>query len=385
MANSNALYYPFSRCLDANVLKQLLLLFDTVTFLDAVDDDRHREFLFREVEHNHAGFLAYRDLGAAMPWLRSEGVVDVRSPSTLDAFYKDITADAILSDLLDKSWVAEADPRKFRLATQYYEGQPCWNVFKPKLLDNVVEALREREEFRHHLLFDGGDRYAWELSYSAGSSVGINIHLSVADQLGLAPVTDSRLHHMLMLRKLSRSFEVDRSLSGFDDFVEAVSQRAMIKIVDAILPAGRIELLSLEDVMRFREETKALRHDFVDAVTQTVTKQIDPSKPIESERVVASVTEALAERARVYGGELAGVRDRLWPRLIEGLGAPVPLLAAGTAALAASVIGGPAHVVAASILALGPLKAATEWLAERSKAGRSASPAVAYLSRIRTI
>ena len=34
----SGLYYPFSRCVDANALKQLLLVFDCITFLDPVED-----------------------------------------------------------------------------------------------------------------------------------------------------------------------------------------------------------------------------------------------------------------------------------------------------------------------------------------------------------
>ena len=34
----SALYYPFSRCVDACALKQLLLIFDSVTFIEPVDD-----------------------------------------------------------------------------------------------------------------------------------------------------------------------------------------------------------------------------------------------------------------------------------------------------------------------------------------------------------
>jgi len=50
-----ALYYPFSRCIDASALKQLLLVFDSVTFLDPVDDDEWRAKLFRDLEKVEVG------------------------------------------------------------------------------------------------------------------------------------------------------------------------------------------------------------------------------------------------------------------------------------------------------------------------------------------
>ncbi len=58
-----ALYYPFSRCIEPSALKQLLLIFDSITFLDPVTDDEWRAKLFRDLETTEdLKFEKYRSL-----------------------------------------------------------------------------------------------------------------------------------------------------------------------------------------------------------------------------------------------------------------------------------------------------------------------------------
>ena len=46
----SGLYYPFSRPIDIASLKQMLLVFENVVFLDPVDDDSWRAKLFQDLE-----------------------------------------------------------------------------------------------------------------------------------------------------------------------------------------------------------------------------------------------------------------------------------------------------------------------------------------------
>ena len=59
------LYYPFSRCIQPTSLKQLLLVFDEVTFVDPVDDAQWRAKLFADLESYDAEFAPLRVLAAA--------------------------------------------------------------------------------------------------------------------------------------------------------------------------------------------------------------------------------------------------------------------------------------------------------------------------------
>jgi hypothetical protein len=77
----SALYYPFSRCIDSCALKQLLLVFDSVTFLDPVPDEAWRAKLFRDLEvAEDPRFCTYRHLEGLLAELRDEGVISVRKP-----------------------------------------------------------------------------------------------------------------------------------------------------------------------------------------------------------------------------------------------------------------------------------------------------------------
>ncbi|MBS1058045.1 hypothetical protein [Gluconobacter kondonii] len=381
MLSSDALYYPFSRCMDSSTLKQYLLLFDSLTFLDAVDDDQWRGQLYKELEDKHRGFLAYRDLADAMPWLRKEGVIKVQSPSSMASTHDDLTVAATISDLADPTWVKAADPRRFGLATTRLHGVPSWHVFRPKIPRAFEAALFEQDEIHTHLLQPGTEGTSWQLSYAAGSSLSINVHLAAAEQLGLAPITDSILHHELMLRKLARRDTSTVSISDVSDISGTLTQRTIFNIIGQVLPAPQLAQLALQDVLEFRSRTQELRREFIADVARIIAAEIEVGKVGESERIVARVTNNLVESSRVYGSEMTAVRDKLWPKLIEGIRAPTAI-ATSTAGLAGSYISGSGYVLAASVIlhALSPLKSALEWRAEKNKAQNSRS-AIAYISK----
>jgi hypothetical protein len=211
------------------------------------------------------------------------------------------------------------------------------------------------------------------------------VHLAAADALGLSPITDSPLHHELILRKLARGASSTTSIEQFDDLSEALTQRAVFKIMGQILPAEKLQQLALQDVIEFRSRTEQLRRDFVADVGRIVGAEIEIGKIGETEKVVARVTNSLMEIARVYGSEMSATRDKLWPKLIEGVMAPATV-ATSSAGLVASYITGSGYVLAASVLlhALGPLKTGLEWRADWNKV-HSARSAIAYLSKARAL
>lgn len=383
MSGLNALYYPFSRCIDDRALKQFLLVFDSITFIDPVDSDCDREELFVDIEHEHSLYARYRDVSHAMPLLRSEGVVKIHTPERLRSLNDKMTVAATLSDLEDQNWVREADPRKYGIPTQSFLGQPCWNVFKPKLPNEFLEAL-ECSKLRDHVFTNGGDHYAWQLSYAAGSSVGLNVHLAAAEELALAPVTDSLLHHYLLLQKLQRGGGAGLTPASVSRISNAVTQRTIFNIIERILPSDNLNELSIDDVLRFCRESKPMREEFIREVGGVISSELDPERPVLSEALVSKVTSEIVGRAERYGCELKGVRDKFWPKLMGGAMDPGPAVG-GAAALAASYITSSGYVLIASIVisALGPLKSIAEWRAESNKARTSDSTAIAYLSRVR--
>src|SRR6266852_5588400 len=98
----SALYYPFSRCIDACALKQLLLVFDSVTFLDPVEDDEWRAKLFRDLEKvEDSRFAAYRELEQPLLTLQDEGAIVLQRPENLTSFSSEATSESALADLAD--------------------------------------------------------------------------------------------------------------------------------------------------------------------------------------------------------------------------------------------------------------------------------------------
>ena len=383
----SGLYYPFSRSISQSSLKQLLLVFESIAFLDPVDEDAWRARLFHDLEADDPRFRKYRDVHAALPALMAEGAITRADPEQLAVTDRPSTAASALSDLMDEEWTrVAANPRAFGLSygATARDGTPLWQMFKPKIPTPFVEAIQSSPVLCRHLIREGREEEAWTLSYEAGSAAATSVHLAAAEALGLAPVTDSAMHHQLLLRKLARTparaTTHSRPLSS--DVILQLTHKTAISMVDEIMPQQKLELLDFDDVLRFREATQTLRRQ---AVTDISHRLEVVNRVPDSEELVAASKEietALRRELRAYRTELTATRDRLWPQLI---GSMAGSLAPGSvAAVAMNYIGGPGHALAASITAaaLALLKASLESRAEHRKTQHSTAPAVAYLSRL---
>ncbi len=379
----DALYYPFSRCLSDRVMKQYLLLFDSITFLDPVEDDSWRSQLYKNLEGEDSRYSGYRDLADAMPWLRREGLIRIQAPQQLGSINHEVTVAATLRDLDDHKWILAANPEAYALATQRFQGQPSWNIFRPKIPSGVITAFAESEIARPHLLYEGDDNSAWHLSYAAGSSIGINVHLAAAEELSLAPVTDSRLHHHLMLQKLQRGLTETPNPAQTDRLADALATRTIFNVIEQIMPGDRLDELPLEEILRFREETRLARKAFINDVRLSVHKDIDPIDTFRNEKLVSRVTGEIIDHSRTYGAELKSIRNSIWPKLMGVVTSP-STATGSIAALAASYISGSAYVLSASALipAINVAKAFTELRNNRQYLETSSATSLAYLSRV---
>ena len=81
MAELKSLYYPFSRCVNPVSLKQLLLVFDQVSFVDPVADDQWRTKLFKDLEVHDGNFSQYRGISSALPDLLDHGCIKRIDPA----------------------------------------------------------------------------------------------------------------------------------------------------------------------------------------------------------------------------------------------------------------------------------------------------------------
>lgn len=384
----SGLYYPFSRPIDSASLKQMLLVFESVTFLDPVSDDSWRAQLFRSLEqHEDQRFDAYRQVHEGLPLLFEEGVARRIDPANVTAMREPVTTAAALSDLLDPGWShVAANPLRYGMPHRKLgpQGTPTWQIFLSKMPQEFVQALRFEESFRKHLVWEGDSNASWTLSYEAGSAISISVHLSAAEELGLAPVSDSPMHHELLIRKLVRrkDYPNERSRPIAEDVVDQLTHSTAASIVDDLLPRHLLREITFEEILRFRESTRELRRQ---AITDIGSRLSVLSKVPEPEDLLAAgreVQQALRKDLREYRAEIGSTRDKLWPTLVGSL---TPTLASGSvAAVAMNFIGGPGYALAASVLAgsLALMKGALDIRAERKKVETSRAPAVTYLARV---
>lgn len=376
-----ALYYPFSRTTDISSIKQFMLLYDQTTFLDPVSDEDWRAHLFSNLSDEHTGFDNYSDLANNFPTLISEGAVRVVDPNSIVARNSELTTAAIVSDLADENWMRLCDPRNAGIPyeTDRKTGKPLWQMFKAKIPQRLLETSFDNQFLADHFLQSGGEDYSWHLSYGAGSAIALNVHMAAAEELGLQLVSDSTMHNRLLLAKSERSIDPSASSAVNHGQAEYVANGAMMTVFDRLMPAEALAMISIDEILRFRDETKHLRAEFSTEIKDLVVKHGGLSESQHS-NIPIDLASQLMKDVRNYGNELESVRDTIWPRLVGSISAAAPVGTSG-AGYAASYISGSGYLMAASLLlhALSPIKTLMEIRADVKKVRRSPSSAVAFL------
>ena len=383
----SALYYPFSRCINEASLKQMLLVFEKLTFLDPVDDESWRATLYKQLEDaEDQRFRKYRDLYSVIQDLLKEGVLARCDPEDIPSVVGATAAASALSDIMDPDWVALASkPSEYGLPHRSFaaEGGPTWQAFLSKLPLEFVNALYRDAELRHHIVHPGTASASWTLTYAAGSAAATSVHLAAAEDLRLAPVTDSTLHHRLLLSKLVRSQRASADAQPLSDAViRQLTHSISLALVSDLLPASRLAQTSFSDILSFRDKSRSLRTQFVSDVSTRLAALKEVPAETHLAVTAARVRQELEGELREFRGEMRSVRDRIWPALASA--ANTSVASGGLAAVAMSYIGGPGYALAASIAAasLALLKSGLDLRAERRKVETSSAPGVSYLSTI---
>lgn len=384
----SGLYYPFSRPIDLASLKQMLLVFESVVFLDPVDDESWRAKLFQGLERQEdKRFAAYRHVHEELETLFQEGAARRVDPAEVTAMESPLTTAAALSDLLDSGWSNVAsNPSAFgmphrRLASN---GGATWQIFQPKMPRSFVDALESQDALRKHLILKGETYGAWTLSYEAGSAVSISVHLAAAEELNLAPITDSAMHHELLIRKLirKRGYPDQRSRPIDERVVGQLAHSTAATIIDDLLPKPILEKIGVDEILRFREQTRVLRHQATVEIENRLSVLSRVPEVEDLLRASREVQQSIRGDLRMYRAEIAAARDKIWPTLVTSLS--TNLAGGSVAAVAMNFIGGPGYALATSVLAgaLALLKGSLDLRAERRKAEGSRSPAITYLARV---
>jgi hypothetical protein len=381
-----ALYFPFSRSIDPASTKQMLLIFDSVHFLDPVDDESWRTKLMEHMVDPRFG--GYRSIASALPSLVQEGAVVRQDPTGLASTQVTSVVAWALSDLLDSDWVANASaPGRFDIP-HWRTGpnrQAVWEVFQEKLPPGFVTALSESPKLSRHILRRGDPSEAWVLSYEAGSAVAISVHLAAASELGLATVTDSPMHHDLPLSKMARpDAQAKGGLRRSGEVARHAAQRAAMRLLGDILPRPALERIEFDELLEFRERTRTPRTQFVREL-QSRLGAIGRTPVVEEwDRAESELILSLSKDVREYQADLAAARDKCWPSLAGALGATLP--AGGAAAIALNYLGATQHAFAAAAVAGGfaMAKGLLELRANTKDIVARVSPSVSYLSQVRT-
>lgn len=378
------LYYPFSRCINLLSLKQMLLVFDNITFLDPVEDDEWRAELYKNLEKaEDKRFSKYREVYIPMKDLKAAGALDFLSPKNIfDLDENEITASS-LSDLIDPIWSQKAaNPQMYEMPHRRLgeNNHPSWNVFYDKLPVRFIEILQNEHDFSKHLIHEGDEHYSWALSYEAGSSITTNYHLSVANKLKLSPVTDSTLHHDLLIQKYLRTIGLDKNKGDDKYLVNELTQNLANTLLNKFLDEEELKLVSFEEILKFREKTEQLRKDFITELNSKISIDlINSSIPNIQQEILSSTRTGIIE----YQNELLSVRDKLWPAFVGSLNQG--LAASGLAAVTFNYLGGTEYLLASSILgaSLTFIKGALTVKNEIKKNKREVSPVVNYLTTIK--
>lgn len=391
----DCIYYPFSRLLDATTLKHLLLVFDSITFLDEAES-QWRRVLLDQMRQDSDMFATFEGLADDYDMLEDSGAVLVKNPRELAVSGSRSVAIATISDLADTHFVNLASaPQRFglpaRLAGYYVPqmaGRPTWQVFQSKLAEPLWAdpVFCSDSTWSSHVIFEGDSINSWSLTYEAGCASVLNYYLEAADEMALTPVTSSELHHRLVLRKIKRMAESGSDQSSLDSDVRhrcqaILSQGEILSLFSELFPRESLRKTSFTEIARFREETTEQRHEFLTNICDMI-RVIDKDVSSASyDREVALAVQDMGKRLRTIQADLSKVRDRLLPTV----GDAVMYGAAGSGALGAvaTFLGGlsPAGVVAASSVAVGGalLSQASKLWSERRGLLRSQESSVSYL------
>ena len=385
----SALYYPFSRCINELSLKQMLLVFDRVCFLDPIEDHEWRAYQFERLEQaEDPRYRKYRSLSSQVDRLQQMGIVERVSPAQLSLPRRSTVSASAISDLLDPAWVeTAAHPERFSLPhrTLAPDGSATWNIFRHKLPDEYVTALLESDDLRKHLIRQGDETSSWTVSYAAGSAAAVNVHLAAAEELALAPVTDSAMHHLLLVGKALRekypSTSAARPIPS--QSLPTMANNLAISLVHELFPPSRLCNLAFEDIMVFREQTASQRLAFVQDLQSrlaVLTRVPDADDLVHAQR---EIQIGLQEELRKHTARLSEAGARIWPGLVSSLNST--LAGGGIAAVTFTSLGGPGCILAGSIVAasMAFLKSTLDVKREVDNAQASASPAVNYLSTLK--
>lgn len=196
------------------------------------------------------------------------------------------------------------------------------------------------------------------------------------------------MHHQLLLQKAMRCHygnDCEGAAPLPPATVSQLAHQSAFSLVQRLLPRELLAQVGLDEVIKFRVETAAHR----DALISDLSRRLELCKsdvhPEKLQQLQAEVRGSIMNELSQFQNSVSAARDKIWPNLVGS--ANESLAAGGLAAVGFNFVGGPGQVLAASVVAAGLafLKGLLDIRGEVRKAQRSASPALAYLSKVQSI
>lgn len=292
---SEALYFPFSRCLDELTLKRAALVYDRLLFVDPVTPEARDALYLREQQADPTITHRWRRAQQHYERLEYEGIARtvtanvINDPEGIDA----LVADGLHVDI-------EINKTPGTL----FNGRHRWKMLASRVPESMYYG---RHQPKPAQAFAGEEIV--EVSYAAGSSLSLTIAIAIAHELGATPLTDSKAHHDLLLyrMKTAAAAGADQQLPGMHapppGPPDAYLRRQIeLRVIDALIPDERLHGMDLGELIDYRHRHASARQDlsgWVDKLaTEAHQKPWDSSLETELGRIAAEARNIAGQPGR---------------------------------------------------------------------------------------
>jgi hypothetical protein len=339
---TTALYFPFSRCLDEVALKQAVLLYDRLTFVDPVSSEE-RSALYAGSHTSRS--RADQDQFLAQRWQRAEAHYELLAQEglveTVDA--ADLIDFDAASHLLDAGLELDLEVNDAR---ELFGQIRPWSVLERRLPSTVLDGpLRRWVRPAERRTRDGQGTFI--VPYAVGSSLSLSSALAVGHITGATLMTDSERHHELLLRRLRSTSSL--STPGMKAPRASGDARRLIelRIIEELAPRQALRAMEFDEILEYRRANESAREalsGWIDRLAaEASNRPWEPSFEHELARITAHARDIAAEEGR-WTQAAAGLKHNLSTGAIvaAGTAALTGVVAPGVSKFAALVLGGAA-------------------------------------------
>lgn len=348
-----ALYFPYARSFDSNFLKQSLLLFDSLSFVDPLERAAREALEYGDPELGFSARARWSRLKDDYAYLESGGFINVIDPFPIVREYDGLMAQAMLCDLHDASFM--------RLASEF-GSQDYWGILRNKIppdslmadatsfygtrfwrTPNSISSPRDPssrygsfQDFSSPFLMSVAHDY---IPVACGYSVNTNLALLLGQLTGLVPLTDDPNAVRLLSLKHQRAMTAQEDAPHPSSLIVKRSPRYLqmysvvaANVADALLPNGYIESRSFEEIARFKQNEqeafdrfKATLFEFVSQISSDpwtkefeidIVKLIDGKVLPESQKTRDQLTAAYE---KMFGSLIRSSAATATPTLVASL------------------------------------------------------------------